>query len=156
VKPSLSIWLYWKGFIVNLEAWIKPNMDPCNSWCGHFGPTMFFFMITMKSNAHGLLWTNLWIWILCLGFGRSFLLMHYYVFVLMSSWRWKNWLWFKLWVLWNMKGLFQCWDLWRQDFKLSLWTFEFGGLYVCTTFLYGWYFPYDDQCHQNMDWRKNT
>ncbi len=100
---------------------------------------VFFLRSQWNLMHNGLVWTNLWIWILCLGFGKIFLLMHYYVPVLMSSWRRK--IGCDSLVLWRMKGLFQHWHLWKQDFKSSLWTFGFGGLYVCTTFLYGWYFP---------------
>jgi hypothetical protein len=82
---------------------------------------------------------------LYLSFERNFLPIHYYVFILLSSWRWQSWLWFRLWDLSKTKRLFQHWHLWRQDFKtcfmkiLSCW-------FICMHKVYYMVdtFPYDD------------
>jgi hypothetical protein len=42
----------------------------------------------------------------------------------------------------------------KTTIQSYLWAFGFGGSYVCTTFLYSWYFSLQ-LCHHNMDRGKN-
>jgi hypothetical protein len=42
-QASMFIWLFWKGFTINQKSLDPPNMDPNNSWCEYFGPTIPFF-----------------------------------------------------------------------------------------------------------------
>ncbi len=68
----------------------------------------------------------------CPNFRKKFLAMLYYVFDLLSSWKWQNWMWFKLWVLWKMRELFQSWASWRQDYGIvyvNIWIWCVGCLH---------------------------
>jgi hypothetical protein len=69
---------------------------------------------------------------------------------IVNSWRWKNWLQFKVWDLRKMKKHSQHWHLWKENLEPTLQAFGFDALYVCTTF------SYDDifslwWCHHNVD-----
>lgn len=74
----------------------------------------FFSSRSQWSLMHSGLWICLWIWILCPSFGENKNSMHYYVFILVSSWRGQSWQWFKSWALWKMKRFFQHWYLWKN------------------------------------------
>jgi hypothetical protein len=96
------------------EAWIHPNLDPSNTWCEYFGLIILSSRLQWYIILNGLC-TSQWIWIWCLHFGRNFLVMLYYLPDSSSWWKWHNWLWFKLWVLWKMRELSQPWPSSRQD-----------------------------------------
>ncbi len=74
--------------------------------------------------------------------------LQHYVYVLLSSWRWYS---LKYGVFRKWKELFNIDKISRSTMS----TIEFGVLYVCATFLYGWYFSLW-WCHHIKDWRKES
>jgi hypothetical protein len=89
INLSCSYGHFERHLLSTEKAWIDPNLDPNNSWCEYFGPTIYFFPRSQWCPMFNELWTIPWILIQCLDFGRKFLPMHCYVLDFLSSWKCK-------------------------------------------------------------------